>query len=173
MLYRDYRRIEGYEDSYIISNYGEVFSLKRKWVTKTIQLKQTTLKIGYKAVALHAGGKQNTTYVHALVGNHFVGERTGNLSFDHIDRNRINNRADNIRLATPSEQILNQSIRKDNKLREKNITYNKYKTGQEYYILTITRNKKLLIFKQYNLKKYTLDYVIKVRDEFLNRLPQE
>ena len=101
MLYRDYRRIPGYEH-YVISNYGEVFSLKRKGVIKTIQLKSFPNPDGYLLVCLSKDGKVKTTRIHVLVGKAFVGERTGELTFDHIDRDKTNNSADNIRLATKS-----------------------------------------------------------------------
>ena len=101
MLYIDYRRIEGNED-YIISNYGDVISLKRK---TSIILKTCLDEKGYKMVNIRP-----TTRVHILVGNAFVGKRENGLTFDHIDRDNTNNRADNIRLATKSEQAENTKM---------------------------------------------------------------
>ncbi|MHA2183017.1 MAG: NUMOD4 domain-containing protein, partial [Promethearchaeota archaeon] len=68
MLYRDYRPIEGFEDSYIISNYGEVFSLKGK---KSRILKPSPDNKGYLMVSLRKDGKTKTIRIHRLVGNHF------------------------------------------------------------------------------------------------------
>jgi hypothetical protein len=166
-MFRDYRRIEGYED-YIISNYGEVWSLKRG---KVILFKQQVGSNGYMLCRLYMNGRGKTLGVHMLVGNHFIGKREGNMSFDHIDRNKLNNRADNIRLATKTEQNINQKIRCTNKTGERNIRIHKDRrpdrNGNEYYLISIKRNKKRLFLKSLNKKKFSLEDAIKVRDDFL------
>ena len=159
-MYCDYRRIEGYEN-YIVSNYGKVYSLKRKI---PIELKTTLDSKGYEQVSL----QQHTIKIHVLVGNAFIGTRLDGMSYDHVDRNKLNNRADNIRLATRSEQIINQNVRRNNKLQERNIfnTVDK-RNGNEYFHIQITRNHKNVFNKCLNKKKFTLADAVKVRDEFL------
>ena len=162
-LYRDYRRVEGYED-YIVSNYGEVFSTKR--INGTYWRKLSIIKSVYPQVVLSMG-KAKTFTIHVLVGNAFIGKRTNGLEFDHIDRNKTNNRADNLRLATRSEQSINTRLNKRNKLKERNISIANRNNGHSYYRIEIKRDKKMVFNKWLNIKDYTLEYAIKVRDDFL------
>ena len=164
MLYRDYRYVENYP-GYIISNFGEVFSTKR---SSGKQLKRIHDKDGYLICSLSNNGREKTYKIHVLVGNAFIGLRTGELTFDHLDRDKLNNRADNIRLATKSEQNENRAMYKSNTSGFENISYYKHKlTENEYYKLQIERNKKLIIRHSFNKKKYNLEDVIKIRDDLI------
>jgi len=166
-MYRDYRRVEGHESDYIISNIGEVWSLK---LGKVKLLKTCPNAKGYLTVGLCKNGKKRTRAIHALVGEAFIGLRTGEMTYDHIDRNNQNNRADNIRLATKSEQQINQKTRKDNKLGLKNIYEGVYRSGFEYYNIEIGRNGKKVVNKYFIKKKYSLDYVVSERNRLLENL---
>ena len=161
-MFRDYRRVQGYDNNYIISNYGEVWSIK---FGKVRLLKQTPNLTGYLMVSLYKNAKSKTHLVHALVGIHFVGLRINGLTYDHIDVNNQNNRADNIRLATKSEQAQNQNVRKTNKLGFKHI-YEKVDRGYEYYKIHIRRNGKR-VEKQFSKNKYSLEQVVEERDKLL------
>ena len=163
-MYRDYRRVQGYPD-YIISNYGEVYSTF-KYGTCWRELKPNIDKYGYKKVVLCNNGIRKDATIHALVGNAFVGLREGELTFDHEDQNKLNNRADNIRLATKSEQTINQKINKSNTSGEKYISTH-FKPGYEYYHIQIKRNGKHVFRKSLNKKKYTIEDAKKLRDDFL------
>tara|TARA_R110000796_G_scaffold7600_2_gene25900 strand:- start:476 stop:1003 length:528 start_codon:yes stop_codon:yes gene_type:complete len=146
-----------------VSNFGEVFSTKRD---KVRQLKGCANKEGYLNVGLCDNNKPITHTIHALVGNAFIGLRTGGLSFDHIDRDKLNNRADNIQLATKTEQNINRDIGKNNKSGEKNIGNRFDKSnGNEFYILQIERNKKPLIRREFKKTDYNLEDVVKFRDD--------
>lgn len=57
--------------------------------------------------------------VHRLVAETWIGECPTGCTVDHIDRNRLNNRADNLRYATPHEQCINS---KTHLLRDTRIT---------------------------------------------------
>jgi len=166
-LYRDYRRIEGFPD-YIVSNYGEVYSLKRG---KVREMKPNLTNRGYKKITLSKNGKAKTFNVHVLVGNAFIGKRINGLTFDHIDRNRKYNRVDNLRLATRSEQSINKNLQKSNKLKQRNICITKYNT-RIYYCIKIRRDKKVVFEKNLNVKKYSLEDAIKLRDDFLTTLKE-
>lgn len=48
---------------------------------------------------------------------------------DHADRDRANNRWENLRLATPSQNLINSSTRKDNTHGLKGVRLHKNKTG--------------------------------------------
>ena len=162
-----YKWVKGYEGLYIVNNYGSVVSFCRK---KPRMLKTVSDKNGYIHVGLHKkGSPAKYMDVHVLVGNAFIGERTGEFTFDHIDRVKTNNRADNLRLATKTEQQVNQGKHKNNKLGEKNISIATIK-GLEYYNLIIQRNKKIIVNRHFRTNKYTLEEVAAERDKELLKL---
>ena len=162
MLYLDYRRVDGYPD-YIISNIGEVWSLK---FGKVKLLKPSTAGGGYLQVNLSKNGKQTSHHLHILVGIHFIGLRTGSLTYDHIDTNNQNNRADNLRLATKCEQAENRKMQKNNKLGIKNISDFVNTSGTEYYRIQIKRNGKN-VRKYFRKDKYSLENIVEERDRIL------
>ena len=161
-MFRDYRFVQGYDNNYIISNIGEVWSLK---FDKVKLMKAGSDSKGYLQINLCKNGKRKCIKVHILVGEAFIGLRTGTLTYDHIDVNNQNNRADNLRLATRLEQAENRNVRKDNKLGFKHIceTVNR---GNEYYRITIDRNGKR-VQKSFSKNKYSLEHVVEERDKML------
>ena len=162
-----WKTVKGYEGMYIVNNYGSVISFKYK---KPRILKQSTDKNGYLLACLCKKGSPKKTFrVHVLVGNAFIGERTGEFTFDHIDRIRTNNRADNLRLATKTEQNVNTSVQKNNKLGVKNIGIARV-SGHEYYRIEITRNGKRVVDRSFKKDKYTLEEVVAERDKELLKL---
>jgi len=162
-MYIDYRYVEDYNKKYIITNYGDVISLKGK---KPRILKPGFDTDGYKCVGLYKNRKRKTSMIHVLVGNAFVGKRINGLTFDHIDITPTNNRADNLRLATRSEQCINRNIHLNNTTGERNISII-VNGNNTYYRIKIIRNGKIVCRKSLNMKKYTMDDAIKMRDEQL------
>jgi hypothetical protein len=106
-----YKDIQGYEGIYQVSNYGNVKSLERIIIRKdgkqrTIKnkIKEGTHTKGYKRVALvDVIGNSKNFYVHRLVMQEFVGK--SDLYVDHIDGNPENNKLENLRYATNSENL--------------------------------------------------------------------
>lgn len=90
---------------YYVSNFGRV-----KSVTKGLRggkekiLKQTPKTNGYLRVSIN----NKTQHTHSLVALAFIGERPKELYIDHIDRNKLNNRANNLRYCTRSENQQNR-----------------------------------------------------------------
>lgn len=94
-----WKPIIGYESRYIISNKGEVKSLKRNKVLKK------ELRRNYWSIQLYDGNKFKHFSIHRLVGIHFV-ENPNNLPFiNHIDENKLNNNANNLEWCTASYNI--------------------------------------------------------------------
>ena len=151
--------IEGYEGLYSISNMGRVYS----HITNKI-LKGSPSYDGYLQVTLYKDGNIKRMYIHILVGNAFIGKRENGLTFDHYpDRNRQNNCADNLRLATKQEQCENTGVRCDNKLGEKNI-----RISRNSYEIRIIRNGKYVFDKHLAMSKFSLEDAVKERNRFLN-----
>ena len=94
--------IKDYED-YEISNYGRVKSLKYK---KPILLRQD-IRCGYKSVVLSKNGKTQHFTVHDLVYFNFHSvSKDSNKVIDHIDGNKLNNKLENLRYVSQSENII-------------------------------------------------------------------
>jgi hypothetical protein len=62
---------------------------------------------GYLLLRLSVDGKQYTKYVHRLVLKAFGPEQPLNTTVDHINRNRTDNRIENLRWATKQQQTDN------------------------------------------------------------------
>ncbi len=107
--------INGYEN-YLIYPSGKVYSKVSKrylkaWLSNT----------GYYCYTIQKCNKQ----IHRLLAEHFI-ENPDNKPFvDHIDRNRKNNKLNNLRWVSASENGQNTGVRKNNKIGIKNILYDK------------------------------------------------
>lgn len=99
-----FKDIKGYP-GYQISNYGRI------WSTKSNKyLNPYTNNKGYLAINIQAAnGKRKGELIHRLVALHFVDNPEGKPEVDHIDHNRQNNRADNLRWLTKSENNQNKA----------------------------------------------------------------
>lgn len=111
--------IIGYERDYLISNIGNIRSLKKN---NTDLISQKTTKNGYKAVTLFKYGKPKMFLVHRLLYFSFYKNIDTNFEIDHIDGNRTNNDISNLRIATRQE---NETAAYDRK-RLNNKTHSKY-----------------------------------------------
>lgn len=108
----------GYEDVYMVSNFGRISSKERKVIDKNgvvkikrKRLMRQTLKYGqYYAISLvDNNGKRSGHYVHRLVYESFKGKIKTGMEIDHIDSNPINNNIINLREVTPLENARNKN----------------------------------------------------------------
>ena len=105
--------------NYVIYPDGRVYSKK-----SNIFMTGTDNGKGYLQTAF--SGKRK--YIHRLVAEHYIPNPENKATVDHIDRDKNNNRVDNLRWATMKEQKQNQKlykIRTDNKSGHKNIRWHK------------------------------------------------
>lgn len=79
---------------------------KRKWKDRILHFKGDTYKTGYR-VDLWKNGKPKTMLVARLVAFTFKNEDINNhdLTVDHVDGNRFNNRLENLELVSLKENI--------------------------------------------------------------------
>lgn len=94
-------------DAYEVSNLGNV---RRKLLCgEYIPIQGSILNIGrgYKYFQLQREGKRTNHLFHHLVAKAFIGDRPDGLVIDHIDRNPLNNRLDNLRYCTQRENMHN------------------------------------------------------------------
>lgn len=104
----EWKDILGFEESYQISNIGNVRS-KDRMVTYSNgriafcpgkMIKTSVATNGYVIVCLSKNGKQSKKLVHRLVANAFIDNPNLLPEINHIDENKRNNRAENLEWCT-------------------------------------------------------------------------
>lgn len=82
-------------ETYYVSNFGNVRRLLHNGTYRVINCSVNNR--GYKYFQVQRQGKRMNKLVHHLVAQVFIGERPNNDEIDHIDRNKQNNRVENLR----------------------------------------------------------------------------
>jgi len=107
----EWKPVPGFEDFYEVSNTGDVRSLDRKCLGVDGRSEFHLGKVlhpwaskrgGYLCVTL--SGKQRRT-VHSIVAEAFLGPRPEKSDVLHLDGNRVNNCASNLRYGTRKENL--------------------------------------------------------------------
>lgn len=97
-----WKNIEGYGNVYQVSDMGRVRSMRRMAARILVQNKGQD---GYFKVGLYdENRKQHTVFVHRLVAEAFIENPDGKNTVDHINMDKSDNRACNLRWATSAEQ---------------------------------------------------------------------
>ncbi len=88
---------------------------------------------GYLYVNLYKDGIRKLHNIHRLVAEHYIPNPYNKKCVDHWNGKRNDNRVENLRWATHSENNQNKGVRKDNKTTGiKNICYNKSRDNYIY-----------------------------------------
>lgn len=95
-----WKPVPGYEDRYLVSDLGNVKSIKRNML-----LKGNTNRDGYTSVILSKNGIIKAFRVHRLVAEVFVPNPDGKTEVNHKDYNRSNNVAGNLEWMTRAENF--------------------------------------------------------------------
>lgn len=86
----EWKPIKDYEDLYLVSDHGEINSLRSRKLLST-----KALSAGYPCVSLCRGG-QKTFRVHRLVAETFLPNFKSYDIVNHKDGNKLNNHVDNL-----------------------------------------------------------------------------
>lgn len=89
--------------NYEVSDKGNIKSVNYRGTGKSAIRKQSISKNGYMRVILSDNGKNKTYFVHRLVAAAFIPNPDNKPCIDHIDGDRANNHADNLRWVTVKE----------------------------------------------------------------------
>ena len=132
-----WKDIEGYEEYYQISNFGNVRSKDRNKSTgkgfyklKGKELSKTKTSTGYfKIELIDKSGVRKSYKVHRLVGFAFIPNPENKPNINHIDGNPLNNHFSNLEWCTQSENTIHAyetGLRKSNLHKYKNQIIDEY-----------------------------------------------
>jgi len=118
--------IVGYEN-YLIYPDGKVYSkVSKRYLSSHPE------GGGYLHVNLSKDGNKKNYKIHRLVGEHYIPNPDNKRCLDHINRIKTDNRIENLRWTTDSENLQNTGVSKNNKIGYKNICYEKSQDRYHY-----------------------------------------
>ena len=82
-----------------------------------------------------------------LYMHHLIKPIFNNFEIDHINRNRLDNRKSNLRIVNHSDNLINTSLRKDNKSGYKGVSWDKFRNK---WTTRIQVNKKNISLGRYS-----------------------
>lgn len=167
----EWRDAKGYEGLYQVSNMGRVRSLDR-YVTNSRNPEYKVLRKGkilstidhgngYRYITFTVRQKRKNHYIHRLVAEAFVDNPRGLKEIDHINRDKTDNRAENLRWVTHEENLANADMCvQRTKYKPTNTGYKYIREKDGRYRVAIIRKNRNRIDKSFK----TLEEAIAFRD---------
>jgi len=121
-------------------------------------LKPRADKDGYLGVGLRKDNKGHTKRIHRIVGEAFIPNPDGKMVIDHINRDITDNRLENLRWATHSENNLNTGRRSDSTTGYKHINSD---NTRDRWRIQIHSHK---ISRYFSKSAWTLEQVVNIRN---------
>ena len=107
-MYEQWCDVVGYDGLYLVSDHGNIWSMRQHKVLRPAQPGTT----GYMHVVLSdRGGTAKTWMIHRIVADAWVPGKAPGLEVEHIDTDRRNNRASNLRWTTHKANCRNRLTR--------------------------------------------------------------
>ena len=139
---KEWKEVEGYGGRYIVSDYGDVWSVERtcRFVSKKGKeslrrvrgrlLIQKECGPGYLKVVLSKAGKERGHMTHRLVVEHFINKPSGKMEVNHKNGDKYDNRAVNLEWLSCSEN------------HKHSYRIGLRKTGKDHHFAKMARNEK-------------------------------
>ena len=129
---------------------------------------------GYCLVGLSKDGKEYKKLVHRLISEMFIPNPDNLEQVDHINRNKIDNRLENLRWVSHRDNGRNQSIAKNNTSGYQGVSYEK---SQNRWVAHWHNDEGKLKVKYFSINKYgdtqakklAAEYRQKIVDDLYNR----
>lgn len=163
----EWRIIDGTLGYFAVSDYGRVSSLSHRvsggnnnsWTTKPRILTPRPNRGGYLRVRLTSlHGVDKTELVHRLVAKAFIPNPNNYAYVDHIDGNRTNNVARNLRWCTRSMNMLNPVTRecaaKARRIPNKKTESQLSRLKMEYWLQNIKQHPKPINYTDFTSEEY-------------------
>ena len=147
---------------YFISNYGRVFSDK---FGKMKELKHNINNYGYLQVCLYKEGKGYKKTIHRLMCKTFLKRVIGKDQVDHNNRNKLDNRLENLSWVNCRENQINKGINNRNTSGIKGIRFRKDKNRWVSWIY-IKENKQKQ--KSFKTKEEAITWRLEMEKKYYN-----
>ena len=167
--------VKGYEGYYKVNRLGQVKSLEKKincgpnkksWrIYGGKNLKPFLDNFGYLRVNLMKDNKRKVKKIHRLLAEHFIPNPENLPLVDHKNRNKTDNRLENLRWTSYSLNSINVS-NKGNTAHKFICQFTSKRNNNNYYIFCVRHRGEKNIHKRFNKKKFTLQQVIEFRDKY-------
>lgn len=168
----EWRPIPGFDNAYEISNFGRVRSLDRERLCKNryggFSLRKDKGKMitptgngnGYLIVGLRKNGKRENKYVHRLVAEAFYKNPKSLSVVNHLNFNKLDNRATNLEWSTQRENVRYSSER----MRKRKSKSKPTNTGEKYISRRI-RKSGAIRYRVFNKTFLSIQDAINYRNE--------
>ena len=133
----EFKKIDDY-DNYSVSNFGNVRNDKTGIIRKGWKNNR-----GYLIVDLYKNKIPKKFSIHRLIGIAFIENVNNYETIDHINRDILDNRVENLRWANRSQQEANKNKRQNTSSKYKGVCFHKH-TKKWYSQITIDNKKKNL-----------------------------
>jgi len=153
-----YKTINDFE-TYSVSFFGNV---KNNITGK--KLNGSINKNGYKYVSLYVNKKPTQFLIHRLVAIAFIENLNNKMEVDHINNNKLDNRVENLRWVSPSENQWNRQISSNNKTGVKGVFWNEQR--QKYQVSIRINNKQINLGRFDTIEEATIVRQNRANEEF-------
>ena len=147
----EYKTIEGYEN-YEISNLGNARNKKTDKILKQV------LHNGYYCIQVSKNNENKNLRVHRLIALSFIPNSNNKYCVDHINRIKTDNRLENLRWSTHSENQMNKSKHSNNTSTCTGVHYDKSKNKWQVRIQINGKRKHIGYYQ-------TFEEAVKIRKE--------